>query len=53
MDEKEASKLARIINPKILIPIHYGSIVGDKKAAQELKNILTDTDIEVIEKIIF
>ena len=53
MDEKEASKLARIINPKILIPIHYGSIVGDKNAAQKLKDFLKDEDIEVIEKIIF
>ena len=51
MDVKEAEELLRIINPKIVIPIHYGSIIGDKAAGKELKDNLSDTTIEVIEKL--
>ena len=51
MDVKEAEELLRIINPKIVIPIHYGSIIGDKAAGKELKDNLSDTQIEVIEKL--
>ena len=51
MDVNEATELAKIINPKVLIPIHYGSIVGDKEYGQQLKDNLSDTNIEVIEKL--
>ena len=53
MDVQEASELLRIINPKIVIPTHYGSIIGDKDDAKRLKEILSDTNIEVIEKLNF
>ena len=48
MNVKEAAKLINIIKPKIVIPTHYGSIVGSIKDGKELKN---NTDITVIEKI--
>ena len=48
MDVNEASKLINIINPKIVIPIHYGSIVGNIEDAKRLKELV---NIEVIEKI--
>ena len=51
MDVLEALKLIKIIKPKIVIPIHYGSIVGNKEDGQILKNNLRDTNIEVIEKL--
>lgn len=51
MDVLEALKLIKIIKPKIVIPIHYGSIVGNKEDGQILKNNLSDTNIEVIEKL--
>lgn len=51
MDVNEATELAKIINPKVLIPIHYGSIVGEKEYGQQLKDNLSDTNIEVIEKL--
>ena len=51
MDVSEATELIRIINPKIVIPIHYGSIVGDKEFGQEFKDNLSNTNIEVIEKL--
>ena len=38
MDVNEATELAKIINPKVLIPIHYGSIVGETEYGQQLKD---------------
>ena len=51
MDVNEATELIKIINPKIVIPIHYGSIVGDRSDSNKLKDNLSNTNIEVIEKI--
>ena len=51
MDVNEASELIKTINPKIVIPIHYGSIVGNIDDAKRLKENLIDTNIKVIEKI--
>lgn len=45
MDYIEASILTNIIKPKIVIPIHYGSIVGSKIDADRFKELL-DEDIE-------
>ena len=53
MDVTESSELIRIINPKIVIPIHYGSIIGDPSDGKKLKELLSDTNIEVIEKLTF
>lgn len=53
MDVNEATELIRSINPKIVIPTHYGSIIGDICDGKELKNNLSDTNIEVIEKLYF
>ena len=51
MDVNEATKLIKKINPKVVIPIHYGSIIGDASLGEELKNNLLDTNIDVIEKL--
>ncbi len=51
MNVSEATELVKTINPKIVIPIHYGSIVGNKEDGQKLKDNLSDTTIEVIEKL--
>jgi len=40
MDYKEAAYLANIIQPKIVIPIHYGSIVGTIEDAVNFKESL-------------
>jgi L-ascorbate metabolism protein UlaG (beta-lactamase superfamily) len=39
MDAKEASQAADMINPKIAIPMHFGSIVGQKSDAEEFKKL--------------
>ena len=44
MDVEEASYLTNIINPKIVIPTHYGSVVGYIKDGEKFKD-LTDSKI--------
>ncbi|UCB47374.1 MAG: MBL fold metallo-hydrolase [Spirochaetota bacterium] len=34
MDAKEACEVVKLINPKVAIPMHYGSIVGSEKDAE-------------------
>lgn len=48
MDSHEAAEAAKTIKPKIVIPMHYGEIVGTTNDAKELENLLKDTDIEVV-----
>ena len=53
MDVNEATELIKTINPKIVIPTHYGSIVGNTSDGKKLKENLNNTTIEVIEKLNF
>jgi L-ascorbate metabolism protein UlaG (beta-lactamase superfamily) len=39
MTAKEASEAANIFKPKVLIPMHWGAIVGSKKDADEVKKM--------------
>lgn len=51
MDYKEAATLANIIKPSVVIPIHYGSIVGQKEDAKKLKELVNnDIDVDVLIK---
>lgn len=43
MDCYEAADLTNLIKPKIVVPIHYGSIVGTKDDALEFKNHVDET----------
>ncbi len=40
MNSKEAAELINEINPKIAIPIHYGSVIGTKQDAVDFINYL-------------
>lgn len=42
MDYKEAATLANIIEPRIVVPIHYGTIVGNIEDAYKFKELLND-----------
>ena len=42
MNYEEASELANEIKPKIVIPIHYGTLVGTKEDALKFKSNLKD-----------
>ncbi len=53
MDVNEASELIKAINPKIVIPTHYGSIIGTVDDGKKLKDILSNMNIIVKEKLTF
>lgn len=40
MDFKEAGQLVNQIQPKVAVPIHYGSVVGTKQDAEEFIKLL-------------
>ena len=42
MDAEEAAAAARMISPKIAVPMHYGSIVGSRADAENLAELLKD-----------
>lgn len=49
MDYIEASILTNKIKPKIVTPIHYGSIVGDEKLSREFKKLVDKcTQVKII-----
>ena len=41
MNYQEAAELANIIKPKIVIPTHYGSIVGEIQDSEKFKELLS------------
>lgn len=43
MDFEEAANLANIIEPKVVVPIHYGSIVGTLEDARNFKQRVKET----------
>lgn len=52
MTPKEAAEAALRINPKIAIPMHYGSGIGTEKEAQEFKRLLSNKlDVEILTSI--
>lgn len=49
MDVKDAAIFTNIIKPKIVIPTHYGCIIGSKNLSSEfLKLINSDTEVKII-----
>lgn len=49
MNYKEAANLANIIKPKIVIPTHYGSLVGSRDDAKMFaSNLDTSIDCEIM-----
>lgn len=47
MDYKEAAELANNINTKIIIPTHYGEIVGDKKDGEKFAELVKNKEVKV------
>ena len=51
MDYKEAAELINIIQPKVAVPIHYGSIVGtEQDAANFSKLVSPEIKVEILMK---
>lgn len=42
MDYKDAANYTNIVNPKVVIPTHYGLIVGDKDLGVKFKSLLNN-----------
>ena len=48
MSVEEALKSIKQFKPKIVVPIHYGSVVGDEKQAIELQELAKTTKIKIL-----
>lgn len=48
MNYLEAFDYCNIINPKVVVPIHYGSIVGQKSDGQAFKKLFEGSNIECL-----
>ena len=49
MDAKDAAKLANVIKPRYAIPMHYGTVIGDIKDAEEFKKLFNGETV-ILEK---
>ncbi len=50
MTPEEAAEAVKIIRPKIVVPMHYGVIVGDRGHAEKLKSLVGDiARVEILE----
>jgi L-ascorbate metabolism protein UlaG (beta-lactamase superfamily) len=52
MDPHEAFEAAKLIKPKIVIPMHWGSIIGTKEDAEEFKELCIEEGLncKILEK---
>lgn len=50
MNYKEAAELANVIKAKVIIPTHYGSIVGDKEDAIKFKELVEGKEVKILMK---
>ncbi len=48
MDYQEAADLANTIKAKVIIPTHYGSIVGDKGDAIKFKELVKNKEVKIL-----
>ena len=52
MDSHEAFEAAKLIKPSVVVPMHWGSIVGSREDAEEFKELCSEVGIncEILEK---
>ena len=50
MTPKEATKAVEMIKPKIVIPMHYGAIVGSASEADDFKNLVKSCEVQILTK---
>lgn len=52
MTAQEAANAAAIIKPKIAVPMHWGSIIGSRKDAEEFKRLCTfGGEVRILERL--
>ncbi len=49
MTVQEAAEATNAINPKVVIPMHYGAIVGERKDAEALQK-LVKCEVKILER---
>jgi L-ascorbate metabolism protein UlaG (beta-lactamase superfamily) len=49
MTVQEAAEAVKTLNPKVVIPMHYGAIVGSLKDAEALQG-LVKCEVKVLDK---
>lgn len=50
MTPNEAANAVKEIKPKLAIPMHYGSIVGDENDAKAFKKLVTSSEVQILSK---
>ena len=50
MTASEAAKAVEKIKPKLAIPMHYGTIVGNKDDAKEFKRLVKSCEVQILTK---
>jgi L-ascorbate metabolism protein UlaG (beta-lactamase superfamily) len=50
MTAQEAANAIEKIKPKIVIPMHYGTIVGSEKDAHDLKHLVKSCEVQILTK---
>ncbi len=48
MTAEEAAEAAKLINPRIAVPMHYGAIVGSDADAKKFKSLVKNCQVEII-----
>jgi len=51
MTAAEAAQAAKSIKPKVAVPMHYGSIVGEEADAKTFAKLLEGSGIQVVIKV--
>ena len=47
MNYKEAAKLANTIDAKIVVPTHYGEIVGEKQDGKKFAELIKGKEVKI------
>ena len=50
MTANELAQVIKRINPKTVIPMHYGTIVGSEKDAHDLKHLIKLCEVQILTK---
>jgi L-ascorbate metabolism protein UlaG (beta-lactamase superfamily) len=50
MTAEEAAQAAKMMKPRIAVPMHYGAIVGSIKDAEKFKTLVTDCEVQILTK---